>query len=158
MIVYCDFFWPRLKRKIAAYIRTCHTCQVTGKPNQCITPAPLHPIPVISQPFEHLIIDCVGPLPRSRSGSQYLLTVMCQATRYPAFYPLNTISAKSVVRALSKVISVFGIPKVIQSDQGSNFTSRLFAQVLQQLHIKHNKSSAYHPQSQGALERFHHHL
>ena len=152
------FFWPRLKREIASYIRTCHTCQLTGKPNQCITPAPLYPIPVISQPFEHLIIDCVGPLPRSRSGSQYLLTVMCQATRYPAVYPLHTISAKSVVRALSKFISVFGIPKVIQSDQGSNFTSRLFAQVLQQLHIKHNKSSVYHPQSQGALERFHQHL
>lgn len=48
-----------------------------------------------------------------------------------------------------------GIPKVLQSDQGSNFTSHLFAQVLKQLCIKHNKSTAYHAQSQGALERFH---
>lgn len=77
--------------------------------------------------------------------------VMCQSTTY-------SISAESVVRDLSQLISVFGIPKVIQSDQVSNFASRLFAQVLQQLHIKHNKSSAYHPQSRGALERFHQHL
>uniref|UniRef100_A0AAQ5X4U8 Gypsy retrotransposon integrase-like protein 1 n=1 Tax=Amphiprion ocellaris TaxID=80972 RepID=A0AAQ5X4U8_AMPOC len=78
------FFWPRLKRDIASFIKTCHTCQLTGKPNQSIKPAPLHPIPAIENPFEHLIIDCVGPLPKSKSGSQYLLTVMCLVTRYPA--------------------------------------------------------------------------
>lgn len=83
---------------------------------------------------------------------------MCQSTRYPAAYPLRNISARAVVRALSQFISVFGVPKVIQSDQGSNFTSRLFKQVLNQLQIKHQTSSVYHPQSQGALERFHQHL
>uniref|UniRef100_A0A3B4TE40 Gypsy retrotransposon integrase-like protein 1 n=1 Tax=Seriola dumerili TaxID=41447 RepID=A0A3B4TE40_SERDU len=149
------FFWPRLKRDVVSHIKTCHTCQLTGKPNQSIKPAPLFPIPAVSQPFEHLIIDCVGPLPRSRSGAVYLLTVMCQSTRFPAAYPLRTITARSVVRAVSQFISIFGIPKVIQSDQGSNFTSKLFAQALRQLHIRHNKASAYHAQSQGALERFH---
>ena len=59
------------------------------------------------------------------------------------------------MRALSQFISIFGIPKVIQSDQGSNFTSHLFAQVLRQLKVKHHQASAYHAQSQGALERFH---
>lgn len=62
------------------------------------------------------------------------------------------------MKALTEFRSIFGIPKVLQSDQGSNFTSGLFAQVLRQLNIKHNKSSAYHPESQGALERFHQHL
>ncbi len=120
--------------------------------------APLQPIPAVSQPFEHLIVDCVGSLPRSKSGSSYLLTVMCQSTRYPAAYPLRAISARAVVKALSQFISVFGVPKIIQSDQGSNFTSRLFEQVLKQLQVKHYKSSVYHSQSQGALERFHQHL
>ena len=80
---------------------------------------------------------------------------MCQTTRYPAAYPLRTITTKSVLRVLTQFMSVFGIPKVIQSDQGSNFTSGLFSQLLQQLRIKHHLASAYHPQSQGALERFH---
>ena len=133
------FFWPRLKKSVAAYIKTCHTCQLTGKPNQTIKVAPLRPIPAVSQPFEHLIIDCVGPLPRSRSGAVYLLTVMCQSTRYPAAYPLRTLTAKAVVRALSQFISIFGIPKTIQSDQGSNFSSLLFAQILEQLQVKHNQ-------------------
>ena len=56
------FFWPRLKRDVVSHIKTCHTCQLTGKPNQSIKPAPLLPIPAVSQPFEHLIIDCVGPI------------------------------------------------------------------------------------------------
>lgn len=57
------FFWPRLKRDVALFIKSCHTCQLTGKPNQVVKPAPLQPIPSTGQPFEHLIIDCVGPLP-----------------------------------------------------------------------------------------------
>ncbi len=149
------FFWPRLKRDVAQFIKTCHTCQRTSKPNQVVKPAPLYPIPAIGQPFEHLIIDCVGPLPRSKSGHSYLLTVMCQATRYPSAFSLRTITSKSVVKALTQFISTFGIPKIIQSDQGSNFTSHLFSQVLKQLKVKHNKSTAFHAQSQGALERFH---
>lgn len=149
------FFWPRLKKDVSLHIKNCGTCQLTGKPNQVIKPAPLQPIPAVSQPFEYLIIDCVGPLPPSKSGCQYLLTVMCQSTRYPAAYPLRTITARSVVKALSQFISVFGIPRVIQSDQGSNFSSHLMAQVLKLLGIRHNQSTAYHAQSQGALERFH---
>uniref|UniRef100_A0A3B4ZKQ1 Gypsy retrotransposon integrase-like protein 1 n=1 Tax=Stegastes partitus TaxID=144197 RepID=A0A3B4ZKQ1_9TELE len=149
------FFWPGLRRDVSSYIRTCHVCQVTGKPNQTISPAPLQPIPAVSEPFGHLLVDCVGPLPGSKSGSRYLLTVMCQTTRYPAAYPLRSITTKNVVKALSQFISVFGIPKVIQSDQGSNFSSHMFAQVLKLLRVKHNQSSAYHAQSQSALERFH---
>lgn len=140
---------------MSAHIKISHTCQLTSKSNQILRPASLSPIPAVNQPFEHLIVDCVGPLPRSKSSAVYLLTVMCQATHYPAAYPLRTITARSVVRALSQFISIFGILKIIQSDRGSNFSSRLFPQVLKQLNIKHNKASAYHAQSQGALERFH---
>ncbi len=143
------------EKDVSAYIKSCGTCQLTGKPNQVIKPAPLQPVPAISQPSEYFIIDCVGPLTRSRSGSQYLLTVMCQSTRYPAAYPLRTITARSVVKVLLQFVSVFGIPRIIQSDQGSNFSSHLMAQVLKLFGIRHNQSIAYHTQSQGALERFH---
>lgn len=56
-----------------------------GKPNQGIHLAPLCPIPVVDQPFEHdhVIVHCVGPLLRAKSGNQYLLTIMCAALRFP---------------------------------------------------------------------------
>lgn len=147
------FFWPGMKGDVRQHCRTCNTCQVSGKPNQSIPPYPLYPIPVIGQPFDRVIVDCVGPLPRTKSGNQFLLTIMCSATRFPEAIPLRKITA--IVKALVKYFSVFGLPKVIQSDQGSNFMSRVFAQVVKQLGISHCCSSAYHPESQGALERFH---
>lgn len=64
------FFWPQVKKDVAAYVETCHVCQLTGKPNQPIKPAPLQPIAVVSEPFEYLVIDSVGPLPRGQVGVQ----------------------------------------------------------------------------------------
>lgn len=149
------FFWPGMKKNVAEYCRTCHTCQVTGKPNQVIPPAPLVPIPVIGEPFENVIVDCVGPLPKTKSGNQFLLTIMCRATRFPEAVPLRKITASAVSKALVKFFSTFGLPKVVQTDQGTNFLSKLFSQILKTLGISHRHSSAYHPESQGALERFH---
>ena len=101
------------------------------------------------------MIDCVGPLPKTRKGNQYLLTIMCVSTRFPEAIPLSNIKVKTIVQALTKVFTLFGLPKSIQSDQGSNFMSGLFQQVMQELGIKQFRLSAYHPESQGALERFH---
>ncbi len=153
-LVLKHFFWPGLS-DVTAHCRTCHVCQLAGKPNQIIPPAPLHPIPAVGVPFERVIVDCVGPLPRTKSGNQYLLTIMCASTRFPEAMPLSNITARAVVRALTKFFSTFGMPKTVQTDQGTNFKSKLFAQVLKTLDIQHVVSSAYHPESQGALERWH---
>ncbi len=149
------FFWPGLKKDVAHYCRTCHTCQIVGKPNQSIPPAPLNPIPAIGEPFEHVMVDCVGPLPKTKMGNQFLLTIMCVATRFPEAIPLRKITAPVISKALVRLFSTFGLPKVVQTDQGTNFLSKLYKQVLDSLEISHRISSAYHPQSQGALECFH---
>lgn len=140
-----NFFWPGLKSDVVKYCRSCHTCQVVGKPNKPIPPAPLHPIPALGEPFERVLLDCVGPLPKSKSGHQYILTVMCAATRFPEAIPLRTLKAKNVVKALTKFFSI--LPRVVQTDQGTNFMSKVFAQVLKELKIKHQTSSPYHPES-----------
>lgn len=153
--ILCHFFWPKLYQDVGDFCRTCHTCQVVGKPNQKIQVAPLIPIPACGQPFDRVIIDCVGPLPKTRSGHMYLLTIMDACTRYPEAIPLRNITAKSVSDALVKFFTRMGLPKEIQHDQGSNFMSRVFGEVMQALGIEQMVSSAYHPQSQGALERYH---
>ena len=127
-----DFYWPQIQHCVAEFCKTRHTCQMVGKPNQNIPVAPFKPIPAFEEPFSKVIIDCVGPLPKTKSRNQYLLTIMCASTRFPEAIPLE-----------------------IQSDQGSNFMSGLFQQVVFQLGAKQIKSSVYHPESQGALERFH---
>ena len=149
------FFWPGLKRDVAKWCKECHTCQLGGKPNQNIPQAPLHPIPAFDEPFSHIIIDYVGPLPKTKSQNEYLLTIMCSSTRFPEAIPLRSIKTNTILKALIKFFTLFGVPKSIQSDQGTNFMAHAFQQVMNQLGIKQYKSSAYHPESQGALERFH---
>ena len=129
------FFWPGLKGDVTRYCKSCHVCQVSGKPNQTIPPALLYPIPVVCEPFECVVVDCLGPLPRTKSGNKFLSTVMCASTRFPEVFPLRKIMTPVVVKALTKFFSLFGLPKAVQTDQGSNFMLQVFAQVLKQLKI-----------------------
>ena len=91
------FYWPGLKSDVSKYCKTCHTCQMVGKPNQTIPKAQLQPIPAFDEPFSRILIDCVGPLPRTKSGNEYLLTIMCTSTRFPEAIPLRNIKTKSIV-------------------------------------------------------------
>ena len=80
---------------------------------------------------------------------------MCASIRFPEALPLRNIKTKTIVKALVKFFTFVGIPRSVQSDQGSNFMSDIFQQVMYELDIKQYKSSAYHSESQCALERFH---
>ncbi len=62
------FYWPGLKSDMSNFCRSCPVCQLAGKPNKNIPVAPLQPIPVMRKPFERLLVDCVGPVPKSMSG------------------------------------------------------------------------------------------
>ena len=153
--VLCYFFWNGIWRDIAKYCKSCEICQRVGKPNKPIKPAPLQPIPVLDEPFTKVIIDCVGPLPQTKAGHKYLLTIMCATSRFPEAIPLKQIKAKNIIPVLTKFFTAYGFPKIIQSDRGSNFTSEVFQEVMSTLGIQQYLATSYHPQSQGALERFH---
>lgn len=87
------FFWPGIKSDVSRYCRTCHVYQLASKPNQIFPPAPLSPLPLLGEPFGRVIIGCVGPLPKSKSGNQLILTIKCASTRFPEAVPLRRISA-----------------------------------------------------------------
>ena len=148
------FYWPGLKSDVSQFCKSCHTCQMVGKPNQTIPKAHLQPIPAFDEPFSRIIIDCVGPLPKTKSGNEYLLTIMCASTRFPEAIPLRNIKTKNIVKALVKFFTFVGLPKSVQSDQGSNFMSGIFQQVMHELGITQYKSSPYHPESQVPLKDF----
>ena len=78
---------------------------------------------------------------------------MCTSTRFPEAIPLRNIKAKTIAKALIKFFTLIGLQKTIQSDQGSNFMSLVFQQVMYELGIHQYKSSAYHPESQEAIEQ-----
>ncbi|XP_076061649.1 uncharacterized protein LOC143037398 [Oratosquilla oratoria] len=149
------FFWPRMSEDIKRVVRECIVCQVTGKPNDTPKRVPMHQVPIIEEPFSRVVVDCVGPLPKTKSGKQFLITIMCQATRYAEAIPLSNIKARTITKALMSYFSKMGMPREVQSDRGTNFLSGIFKGALEGFNIKHIIASAYHPQSQGSLERFH---
>ena len=99
--------------------------------------------------------NCVGPLPKTKKENKYVFSIMCTTSRFPEAIPLRCISAKKIITASTNFFTTFGLPREIQSDQGSNFMSRIFQQAISQMGIKAIQASAYHMQSQGVLERFH---
>ncbi|MFN9908616.1 MAG: DDE-type integrase/transposase/recombinase, partial [bacterium] len=108
--------------------------------------------------FEHVHVDLVGPLPQS-SGFSYLFTIVDRTTRWPEAIPLSSIAAADCAAALfSGWIQRFGVPSVITSDRGAQFTSSLWTALCTILAILHVKTTAYHPQSNGMVERFHRRL
>ena len=95
---------------------------------------------------------------KTKSGNEYLFTIIYASTRFPEAIPLKNIKTKTIMKALVKFFTFVRLPKSVQSGQGSNFMSDVFQQVMHELGIKQYRSSAYHPESQGALERFHYTL
>ena len=97
------FYWPSLKQDVAQYFSSCHTCLVCGKINQKIPPVSLKPIPAFDKSFTQVLVDCVGPLQRTKSGNLYLLTVMFASTCFPEAIPLRVIKAKSIIKDLTRI-------------------------------------------------------
>uniref|UniRef100_A0A8C5MTK0 Gypsy retrotransposon integrase-like protein 1 n=1 Tax=Leptobrachium leishanense TaxID=445787 RepID=A0A8C5MTK0_9ANUR len=148
------FFWPRLSEDAREYCRTCPVCQKTGKTGDH-PKAPLHPMPIIQEPFSRVAVNIIGPLPRpSATGKRYILTVVDYATRYPEAVPLSNIQADTIADALLRVFSQVGFPREILSDQGSQFTAELTQQLWRLCGVKALHSTPYHPQTNGLCERF----
>ena len=146
------FYWPGVCRDVAKHCRCCPECQKAQ--NRREQPAPLVPLPVMAEPFARIAMDIVGPLPRSKSGHKYILVICDYATRYPEAVPLRSCEAEKIAEELIKLFSRMGIPKEILTDQGSNFTSKLLAELYNMLQVRAIRTTPYHPQTDGLVERF----
>ena len=108
--------------------------------------------------FNHIHVDLVGPLPPS-NGFTYLLMVVDRFTRWPEAIPLsNTITHTCAQALVTHWIARFGVPMNMYSDRGLQFTSQLWASISKLFGTKLHHTTAYHPQSNGLVERFHRHL
>ena len=88
-------------------------------------------------------------------GNSYMVTMIDKFSRYPMVIPVPNILAITIARCIMKWISYFGPPTNIVSDNGKQFIGIVFNTLCQFLGIRHSTTSAYHPQSNGAIERFH---
>jgi cleavage and polyadenylation specificity factor subunit 1 len=112
-----------------------------------------------SRRFSHLHVDLVRPLPVSKNGEAHILTVVDRSTQWVEAVPLSSTTADSCASALiSTWVSSFGVPAQITSDRGPQFAVAVWAAFCKQVGVKHVMTTAYHPQSNGMVERFHRQL
>ena len=146
------FYWPGIRKAVEDFCRCCEACQKTSP--RPVQRNPLIPLPIIGTPFDRIAMDIVGPLPKSSRGHKYILVIMDYATRFPEAIPLRTATAKTVAHELFMLFSRTGIASEILTDQGTCFMSRVLTMLYKWLNVKRIRTSVYHPQTDGLVERF----
>lgn len=150
------YFWDNLKKQVEDYVRQCESCQrrklvrIKTKQPMVLTDTPINV-------FDKIAMDIVGPItPESDQGHRFILTIQDNLSKFSFAIPLVSATANEIAYALvTDFICLFGCPKIILTDQGAAFIGRVMKQLTKVLKIKQIKTTAFHPQSNGSLERSH---
>lgn len=136
-----------MKSDVTSYIRKCEAC-IKSKPEQKAKAGEMGGHSQISTPWEVISVDLVGPLPRSTRGYNHILVVVDLFSKFSLCFPLRKATASKVIEHLENdVFLVFGVPKKIVSDNGVQFRSKEYRQLLNQYQVDPAFVSFYHPQS-----------
>lgn len=109
----------------------------------------------VGEPFERIGIDCLGPLPQTYDGNRFIVVITDYFTKYVEAFSVPDIKAETIANILVEcIVCRHGAPKVLMSDRGTNFLSEIIQNVCERLGITKATSTAYHPQTQGLVERW----
>lgn len=146
------YFWTAMNKDVAEWVKKCLLCQRAKVSRHTISP--LGEFHDVSR-FEHLHIDIIGPLPISQEN-RYCVTMVDRETSWPETIPVKNIYAETIADVLIvHWISRFGCPTFITTDQGRQFESDLFNQLVKKLGIEKIHTTAYNPKANGKVERYH---
>ena len=148
------YWWSNMKQDIARYIEECDVCRRIKAEHQ--KPAGLlQPLSIPEWKWDKIQMDFVTGLPKSQKGNDAIFVVIDQFSKVADFLPVKeTITASQLATLyISRIVSLHGIPKEISSDRGSIFTSKFWDSFQEAMGTHITWSTAYHPQSQGQVER-----
>lgn len=144
------FFWPSLAQDCQTLCDSCSACQ-----RFTIAKKGYHPQSSVSAilPMDHVAVDTLGPLPVVSHGMAYVLVLIDVFTRFIFLRAMPDKSALTVSRVLYDWFCLFGHPKVIQSDNGTEFINNVISELSLLYGWHHRKVVPYHPQGNGIAER-----
>ena len=146
------FFWFGMHADVTDFVRCCLTCSAVRSKTDSHR-APLQPM-FAGFPFQIVALDIVGPLPETPRGNCYLLVMADYFTRWAEAFPLQSVTAEAVaIAVVNGWVSRFGAPEQLHSDQGPQFESKLFAEMCRILGIHKTRTTPYHPEGDGLVER-----
>ena len=147
------YFWPGICEDVKRYVRSCPICQRKSARTYTV-PVTLGEMPITGTAFERVAVDIVGPLPLTKKKNRFILTLVDTCTMWGEAVPLSRIDSRTVADALITIFTRLGFPQQILTDNGSNFCGKLMKEVYELLRLQHIRTSVYHPQSNGQVERF----
>ena len=148
------FYWPGLKRSVVEYVGRCLTCQKVKAEHQ--RPGGLlQPLSIPLWKWEHITMDFVDGLPKTRRGNESIWVIVDRLTKSAHFIPVSVRRTSDYLARLflQYVVRLHGIPRSIVSDRDKNFTSQYWRGFQEALGTRVLMSSAYHPQTDGQSER-----
>jgi hypothetical protein len=147
------FYWCGLQQDIESWCRTCEACCRRNNPK--VKPRASLVTSKIGYPGERVAMDIVGPFPKTDNGNKYILVVSDYFTRWTEAFPIPNQEASTVARVfVNEYVCRYGVPVTLHTDQGRNFESKLLKEMCEILKIDKTRTSPYHPQSDGMVERF----
>ncbi|CAF1595174.1 unnamed protein product [Rotaria magnacalcarata] len=148
------FWWPKMQNTIYKYIQSCRLCKQYNI-SRYKKYGHLHPISPPAGPFELIGIDFCGPLARTPRENQYVMILTDYFTRHVTTVALPNCTAETIAQSLfNDFFCKYGVPSVILSDRGTHFHNRLMENIQKLIGYNHIYSTAYHPQTNGVVERF----
>nr|XP_025685253.1 uncharacterized protein LOC112786044 [Arachis hypogaea] len=150
-VIRAGYFWPTIIRDSIQIVKNCDKCQRHANIHQA---AP-HQLSIISaeRPFGTWGIDLVRPFPTAPGQLRYLIVAIDYYTKWIEAEPLASITAAQCRKFLwRQIITRFGIPEIVISDNGTQFVNKKFREFLEGLHVSHRFSSVEHPQTNGQVE------
>ena len=145
-------YWPDMRKDVENYCKSCLVCTKLKRLEDA--PAPLRRYPDVERPFQRIHMDLIGPMGKSDNGYMYCLVVIDVLTRYLVAEPLKSKTAVEVARVFfNSVICKYGVPEILVTDQGREFVNAVLEGLTELLQFKHMKTTPYHPQANGIIER-----
>ena len=144
-----EAFWVHMAREVNEYCSKCVVCQQAKLPTP--TCAPTTNIP-IGRLWKMIAVD-VLEVPKSVHNNIYLLVIQDYFTKWVEAIPLPDQTASRITAEIVRLFAVYSIPDILHSDQGTNFESTIFQQTLEAFGINKRRTTAYHPQCDGMVER-----
>ena len=146
------YYWANMYHDVVHHIDKCDACRSKKLTKQR---APLGDMPVAKYPFEILGIDTCGPYMQSDNGAKYVIVIIDHFSGWPEAYATTDKSAQTVASILLEdFIPRHSCPRLIISDQGTEFCNAVIDSLSTELNIQRIRTSPYHPQSNGKTERF----
>ena len=147
------FYWPGHWNDVHNWCRTCATCASWKTPSPKMQ-AQLQTVKT-GYPMQLVATDILGPLPLTENGNCYLLVATDYFTHWVEAYPIPNQELVTVANKLTKEFFFqFSLPDQLHSDQGRQFESTLISEVCKLLQIHKSRTTPYHPQGDGLVERF----